>query len=434
MASPPLTYPSPLPLPVVTVGAAQPPAPPAATDAEPVTYATCAADRNQKPLDEVRPGGAIHDEAAGVGIPTRRDTGAAAPQAAGVGARRDTGLHARPKGTPLCNARLRSAMHDEAAGMVLQTRLATGATAPPDAEPVTWARCGAYRNETPLGDARPHGAIHDGAAGVGIPTRRDTGAAAPQAAGVGARRNTGLLARPRGTPLCNARPRSAMHDGAAGMVLSTRLTTGATAPPTAGAAARQGVRLPEQQEGMSLTGLRGGPVNAPRYRCNGAARGRRCRHRCTAGHRAAGTSRGHVGARRCPPPRRDARRNGGGGHLDPLGYWCDCTASSGRRRGAWHGAAGSRVGHEACCVELVPPPPLGLRFALCLTVGNGLGRPRVVAGNFAGATGRARHHPPGYGHAVPSELWCAPFTGVELPPAIGWPPPLSEPGADKPRQ
>ena len=37
VASPPLTYPSPLPLPVVTVGAARPPAPPAAPDAEPVT-------------------------------------------------------------------------------------------------------------------------------------------------------------------------------------------------------------------------------------------------------------------------------------------------------------------------------------------------------------------------------------------------------------
>jgi len=182
-----------------------------------------------------------------------------------------------------------------------------------------------------------------------------------------------------------------------------------------------------------VTGRRGGPVNAPRYRCNGAARGRLCWHRCTAGHRAAGTARGHVGARRCPPPRRDARRGGGGRHLYTPRYRRDCTASSGRRRAAWHGAAGSRVGHAAFCVGLVPPPPVGRRFALCLTIGDGLGRPRVVAGNVAGATGRARHRPPAYGHAVPSELWCAPFTGVGRPSAIGWPPPLSEPGSDKPR-
>ena len=101
VASPPLTYPSPLPLPVVTVSAARPLARPAAPDAEPVTWATRGADRSETPLGEVRPRGAIHDGAVGVGILTRRDTGAAAPQAASVGARRDTGLPARPTGTPL---------------------------------------------------------------------------------------------------------------------------------------------------------------------------------------------------------------------------------------------------------------------------------------------------------------------------------------------
>ena len=71
LALPPLTCPSPLPLPVVIVGAARPPAPPAAPYAEPVTWARCGADQDATPLGDARPRGAMRDEAAGVGIPTR---------------------------------------------------------------------------------------------------------------------------------------------------------------------------------------------------------------------------------------------------------------------------------------------------------------------------------------------------------------------------
>ena len=178
VASPTLTYPSPLPLHVVTVGAARQPAPPAEPDAEPVTWAGCGADRDATPLGDARPRGAMQDGAAGVGTPTRRDTGAAAPQAAGVGAWRNTGLRARPRGTPPGDKPRQCFRVAVVVGpfLLLAAGSGDGRRPPADAanhpHPIGAQWGGPGHNATRCGRAAPSAALEPPSAGPWAPARR----------------------------------------------------------------------------------------------------------------------------------------------------------------------------------------------------------------------------------------------------------------------